>query len=78
MSISEHLCAYCRHFNSEERMKTVCEAFPNGIPREIAFDGFDHHLPYPGDHGIRFDPDPSSAIAMRRYGEDRQAAVGAA
>ncbi|MFC7257696.1 MULTISPECIES: hypothetical protein [Streptomyces] len=32
-----------------------CDAFPEGIPSAIYQDGFDHRLPYPGDHGIRFE-----------------------
>lgn len=33
-----------------------CDAFPDGIPRAIFFEYFDHRKPYPGDRGIRFEP----------------------
>lgn len=32
----------------------VCEAFPEKIPADIYWGGFDHRKPYPGDGGIRF------------------------
>lgn len=34
----------------------ACEAFPGGIPVEIASQGFDHRREFPGDNGIRFEP----------------------
>jgi len=33
-----------------------CRAFPNEIPVPIQMNKHDHHKPYPGDHGIRFEP----------------------
>lgn len=44
-------CFTCRHLRPYGR----CEAFPNGIPAEITSGEFDHHLPYVGDNGIRFE-----------------------
>jgi DNA topoisomerase-1 len=32
----------------------ACDAFPNGIPDEIAYEDNLHTSPYPGDHGIQF------------------------
>jgi hypothetical protein len=34
----------------------TCEAFPDGIPNAIQYDGADHTKPYPGDHGITYMP----------------------
>lgn len=33
-----------------------CAAFPNGIPKEIAFGDNPHTDPYPGDNGIQYEP----------------------
>lgn len=50
-------CFSCRHYrglNAEHRMS--CDAFPDGIPPEIARGEFAHTEPYPGDNGVRFEP----------------------
>lgn len=46
------LCWRCRHFRDD----ITCKPFPQGIPMEILTSEADHHKPYPGDHGIRFEP----------------------
>ena len=35
------------------------------IPGAIFFDGLDHRKPYPGDHGIRFEPTGEEAAHER-------------
>ncbi len=50
-------CAFCIHLRYEGR-KHFCEAFPKGIPDDITHGLRDHRLPYPGDHGIRFELKP--------------------
>lgn len=62
-SMDPPMCFRCRHFHRET---DTCDAFPEGIPREIFFgkpDEYsityyrvDHTKPYPGDHGIQFEP----------------------
>lgn len=47
-------CLECRHYLGE----AMCAAFPEKIPEEIMTDEFDHIRPYPGDHGIQFEPQP--------------------
>ena len=52
------LCFSCAHFRSyleTGREESSCAAFPDGIPDEIVFGGYDHRLPYPGDHGVRYE-----------------------
>lgn len=48
-------CAFCKHFDAAVRDKNVCEAFPDGIPDEIAYGENTHQEPYPGDHGIQYE-----------------------
>jgi hypothetical protein len=39
----------------EKDQKPCCEAFPDGIPDEIAYGDNKHLEPYQGDHGIRYE-----------------------
>jgi hypothetical protein len=48
------MCTACAHLDREADSPT-CEAFPEGIPTEIWTNQHDHHEPYPGDQGIRFE-----------------------
>ena len=45
-------CIQCVHY----RLDLKCDAFPDGIPEPIILGEHDHHEPYPGDHGIRWEP----------------------
>ena len=52
----------CKHFEgvvqpdgTEMTEKIVCEAFPDGIPEEIAYGTNPHTEPYVGDNGIQFE-----------------------
>ena len=52
------LCLKCKHLRDLEpgTFGRTCDAFPDGIPKEIFSGGVDHDKPYPGDHGILFEP----------------------
>lgn len=58
------VCHRCRHRNLDER--DTCAAFPGGIPREIWNGQHNHRTPYPGDHGIHYEPmNETEALAFR-------------
>jgi hypothetical protein len=61
MTTIANICVWCTRFNADVRDRDVCTAFPDGIPEAILLMAHDHRKPYPGDHGLRFDPEPGSA-----------------
>jgi hypothetical protein len=59
-------CLKCKHLHRQSPGKAAihCDAFPAPelIPAEILEEYFDHSKPFPGDHGIRFEPMEQPAI----------------
>ena len=51
------VCTWCTHLRlSADPDRLGCDAFPSGIPDELWNARSIHDAPYPGDHGITFDP----------------------
>jgi len=50
-SITFH-CFDCAHFDNHKGL--TCDAFPDGIPKELMYGYVTHETAYPGDNGMRF------------------------
>lgn len=56
--IPDAQCNHCKHLDKKRSIPHAyyyCAAYPDGVPAEIALNFIDHHNPYEGDHGIRFE-----------------------
>jgi hypothetical protein len=51
-------CVTCIHLDRKRKGNLFCKAFPDGGPKEIDLGDVKHRAPYPGDHGIQYEPDP--------------------
>ncbi len=50
-------CMSCRHYlRAVDGKGLTCAAFPGGVPGAIATAEVPHTRPFPGDHGIQFEP----------------------
>lgn len=48
-------CKYRHRCDESTDYHLTCDAFPEGIPKGLILRN-EHDTPYPGDHGIRFEP----------------------
>jgi hypothetical protein len=46
-------CRNCAHHDWNK--VGTCKAFPEGIPEDIAYGRFVHHVDYPEDNGVHFE-----------------------
>ena len=51
----KHYLGFMQPNGTEMSEVNYCFAFPNGIPKEIAYGDNPHTAPFPGDHGIVFE-----------------------
>lgn len=60
VDVARSQCASCAHKDIDT---LSCQAFPSGIPVQVFANLTDHRLPFPGDHGTRYQPLAASAPA---------------
>lgn len=48
-------CFRCKH-KIGYNWPYACAAFPDGVPEKLRQPRAKHRTPYPGDHGIQFEP----------------------
>ena len=61
------LCVACQRLRPGPGGRWTCLAFPEGIPTPLLEGRESHRVPYPGDNGIRFEPDwnaPAEVLAI--------------
>lgn len=55
--IKDFVCLHCKHLDQDNLVSGFyCSAFDDEIPDDIIDGKHDHKTPYPGDHGIMFEP----------------------
>ena len=59
-------CISCFWYIGDTGTALACLAFPKGIPDGIFVGTVDHRVPYPGDHGRRWEMDPAYEAILNR------------
>ena len=54
MTSHHTVCSSCARFFKDVFEVNACEAFPDGIPDNILYEGNDHKKPVKGDHGLQY------------------------
>jgi hypothetical protein len=67
MSFETPACLDCKHYHRSDSgpVAFACDAFPDGIPDEILLHRNPHTAPFPGDHGLQFEPIKPMSKASR-------------
>jgi len=65
-------CSTCVRYRPEVDFANTCDAFPERIPNEIIFNQFDHHNPYPGDHGLQYEEEIPFDEAMANLDDNQE------
>jgi hypothetical protein len=67
------VCTICRHLRPMREGRT-CDAFPvrDSIPMVIWLGENDHQTPFPGDHGVQFEP-VDTEYARQRFAKETPA-----
>ena len=61
MTPESPICHTCKHRKNLSTIPPTCEAFPNGIPDDIFYEGNPHDKPIPGqDNDIVFEEDKTT------------------
>lgn len=58
----------CSHCANKHPDMPTCRAFPEGIPMPLLDGERDHRAPYPGDFGIRYQPNPEAIAELQAVG----------
>ena len=69
------LCLACQRLRRRWRGRLACAAFPEGIPSPLLDASADHRESYPGDRGIRFEPDWTAPAAVLELVASRRGAA---